>query len=98
MKDKASFLPKPGVFTLRSASSHQTCFTKDDLSHLMALSDRIFRFLLAKYPQVDCNKYPNNSKYLQAACSMRRITSSLHSWLPSRMSGMRSLPNALQAG
>jgi hypothetical protein len=36
VKDKASFLPKPGVFTLRSASSPQSCFTKDDSSHLTA--------------------------------------------------------------
>ena len=40
VKDRASFLPKPGGFIRRSAASHRSCFTKDGSSRLRALSGR----------------------------------------------------------
>ena len=43
MKRKASFLPKPGVFTLQSAASHQSCFTKDDFHSLSGLERQSIR-------------------------------------------------------
>jgi hypothetical protein len=75
VKDKASFLPKPGVFTPRFAASHHSCFMKDDLPHLMALSDRIFKHQHISLERV-CGLY------LAPMKATRAIQQKKSSWSP----------------